>query len=79
MLAFVNFIIIDRYTLILRNLLGEMGKITELKGLTMHDQCCCVSNHVVDISMTFNYKNLINDYSTKPFIKIRVIEMKKIR
>ena len=79
MFAFVNFIIVDYYTLILRNLPEEMGKITELKGLTMHGQCCRVSNHVVDISMTFNHKSLIDDCSTKPFIKIRVIKMKKVR
>ena len=78
MLAFVNFMIVDHYALILRNLPEEMGKITKLKKLIMHGQCCCVNNHVVDISITFNYKNLINDYSTKPFIKIRVIKMKKI-
>ena len=77
-LAFVNFMIVDHYALILRNLSGKMGKITELKKLMMHDQCCHVSNHVVNISITFNYKNLINDYSTKSFIKICVIEMKRI-
>ena len=79
MFAFVNFMIVDHYALILRNLPGEMGKITELKGLTMHSQCCCVSNHVVDISITFNHKSLINDCSTEFFIEIRVIKMKKIR
>ena len=79
MFVFINFMIINHYALILRNLPGKMGKITELKKLTMYDQCCCVNNHVVNISMMFNYKNLIDDCSTKPFIKIRVIEMKKIR
>ena len=79
MFAFVNFIIVDCYALILRNLSRKMKKITELKKLTMHGQCCRVSNHVVNISMTFNLKNLIDDCLTKPFIEIRVIEMKKVR
>ena len=78
MFVFMNFMIIDYYALILRNLPEEMGKITELKKLTMHDQCCHVNNHAVNISMTFNYKNLIDDYSTKLFIEIHVIEMKKV-
>ena len=78
MFAFVNFIIIDHYALILRNLPEEMKKITKLKKLMMHDQCCHVNNYVVNISITFNYKSLINDCLTKPFIKIRVIEMKKV-
>ena len=78
MFVFVNFMIIDHYALILRNLSGEMGKITELKKLTMHDQCCRVNNHAVNISITFNHKSLIDDCLIKPFIEIRVIKMKKI-
>ena len=78
MFVFMNFIIVNHYTLILRNLLKKMEKITELKKLTMHDQFYCVNNHVVNISMMFNHKNLIDDYSIKLFIKIRVIEMKKV-